>query len=160
MKKLFGCLVIVILGFSACEGPMGPMGPQGRDGRDGINGESTQWEIIDCDILSEHWIPAYDDLMGDFFEYEFRIPELTKFIFDAGAVVCYLVQNINAGGRNTVIQTPLPYTYYGEYRGSFYSENYTYEMRPGYINFIVKVSDFDTQVQQPLNCTFRVVMMW
>ena len=151
MKKLLGCLVIVMVVVAACEGPVGP------PGRDGID---VYMKVFDCEILSEHWIPAYDDLMGDFFEYEFRIPALTANIFDEGAVVCYLVQYINSGGRTTVIQTPLPYTFYGDYYGTLYSENYTYEMRPGFINFIVKVSDFDTQLQQPLDCVFRVVMMW
>ena len=158
MKKILGCFLTGIMALAACQGPMGP---PGRNGRDGIDGESTQWKIIDCEILSAHWTPAFDDLMLDFFQYEFRIPELSTFVFEEGAVVCYLVQNVDYGGRNTTIQTPLPYTFYGEANnGDLYSENYTYEIRPGYINFIVKISDFDTGAQQPLGCQFRVVLMW
>ena len=157
MKKLIGCLLVVMMGFAACEGPVGP---PGRDGMDGLDGESTQWAYVDCEILSEHWESAYDDLMGSFFQYEFSIPKLTSFVFEKGAVVCYLVQKVNYGGRTTIVQTPLPYTFYGDSQGFLYSENYTYEIRQGYINFIVKISDFDTQAQQPLDCTFRVVMMW
>ena len=157
MKKLLGCLLVVMMCFAACQGPIGPMGPPGKNG---IDGESTQWFVKDFQVLSEHWVAVYDDLMGDIFEYEFRISELTGFVFDEGAVVCYLVQNINYGGKATVVQSPLPYTFFGEYHGKLYSENYTYEIRPGYINFIVKISDFDTQAQQPLDCTFRVVLMW
>jgi len=151
MKKLLGCLVMVVMWFSACEGPMGPMGPAGRD---------ANMKVCDFEVLSEHWIPVHDDMMGNIFEYEFRIPELTGYVFDEGGVVCYLVQYLNIGGKNTPVQTPLPYTFFGEYDGFLYSENYTYEIRPGYINFIVKVSDFDTEFQKPLPCTFRVVLMW
>ena len=153
MKKFLGCLLIIMMVLSACEGPAGPMGPPGKDADAGML-------VFECNVLSEHWKPAFDDLMGDFFEYEFRIRELTGYIFDEGAVFCYLVQNIDDGKRVTVVQSPLPYTFYGVFQGVLYSENYTYEIRPGYINFIVKISDFDTQAQQPLDCTFRVVMMW
>ena len=150
-KKLLGCLLIVMMWITACEGPMGPAG---RDGRDGIG---TNWFVEDFEVLSEHWIPVYDPVMdGDIFEYSFNFPKLSKIIFEEGAVICYLVQNIN----KNVIQTPLPYTFFGEYQGILYSENYTYEISPGYINFIVKISDFDTQTQPPLRCIFRVVLMW
>jgi len=157
MKKVLVSVLVAMMAFAACEGPMGPIGPVGPTG---LPGESTQWKIIECDILSEHWVPAFDDLMGPYFEFEFKIPELTKFVFEQGAVVCYRIQNINYGGRNIVVQTPLPYTFYGEENGFYYSENYTYEISVGYINFIVKVSDFDTSAQQPLDSTFRVVLMW
>ena len=160
MKKLLGCVLAVMMCFAACEGPVGPPGKDGRDGKNGSDGYSTQWFVGDFDVLSAHWEPVYDDLMGDIFQYEFHIPELTEFIFKEGAVICYLLQNINKGGRTTLIQTPLPYTFYGDAGGELYSENYTCEIRQGYINFIVKISDFNTQAQQPLPCTFRVVMMW
>jgi hypothetical protein len=74
--------------------------------------------------------------------------------------MCYLIQTIPIGGKDTDIQTLLPYTFYGETDdGSLYSENYTFEIRPGYINFVVKISDFNTEFQQPLDCIFRVVLM-
>ena len=151
MKKLLGCLVMVVTGFAACQGPMGPVGPPGKDA------ESTQWFVKDFEVLSEHWKSVYDPVMdGDVFEYSFSFPQLTKFIFEEGAVICYLLQSVN----NAVVQTPLPYTFHGKYGEFLYSENYTYEIRPGFINFIVKISDFDTEFQNPLPCTFRVVMMW
>ena len=173
-KKFLGFLLMVMIGFAACEGPMGPEGPAGVDGIDGRNGEdgtngrngrdgtdgkdgvSTNWYIVNCIVSTNHWRPVSDDLMGNIFEYEFQIPELTKFIFDEGTVVCHLIQYLNS----EPFQTPLPYTFYGDDNGYFYSENYTYEIRPGFINFIVKISDFNTQAQQPLSCTFRITMMW
>lgn len=186
MKNFWGFLLVVMIGLAACEGPMGPEGPaglngadgrngrdgtngrDGRDGRDGTDGrdgrngtdgqdgESANWFIMDFEVLSEHWTPVFDDLIGDIFIFEFPITELTGFVFDYGAVVCHLIQNVN----NEPVQTPLPYTFYGEDDGYFYSENYSYEIRPGFITFIVKISDFNTQVKQPLKCTFRVVLMW
>ena len=159
MKKLLGCLLLVTMVMSACEGPMGPPGRDGLDGRNGKDGKdavSTQWFIQDCVIFSEDWKPVTDDLMGDIFEYGFNIPKLSTLVFEEGAVVCYLLQKV---GKSD-IQTPLPYTFYGRDGDYFYSENYTCEVRPGYINFIVKVSDFNTKIQQPLDCKFRVVLMW
>ena len=162
MKRLLGFLFLVMLGFTACEGPMGPPGRDGADGRngrdgwDGLDGESTQWKIIEFDVLPEYWSRVTDDLMGNIFECGFQFPELSKFIFDKGAVVCHLIQYLNGA----YIQTPLPYTYFGETNNVLYSENYTYEIKPGSINFIVKISDFDTQAQSPLGCIFRVVLMW
>ena len=158
MKRLLGCLLLIMIAMSACEGPAGPMGPPGMDGFDG---ESTQWYITYCEIDPRDWNFVNDDLMGDFFEYTFDIAEITPFVFQKGAVVCYLEQNVTYQGEPTrAIQTPLPYTFYGDYEGVLYSENYTYEVRPGYINFIVKISDFNTEEQQPLPCKFRVVLMW
>ena len=156
MKRLLGFLFLVMLGFTACEGPMGPPGRDGRDGFNGLDGLSTEWEIIDFEVFPNNWRPVPDDLMGNIFECTIQFPELTKFIFDKGAVVCHLIQNLNGAD----IQTPLPYTFFGMTGNVLYSENYTYEIKPGSINFIVKISDFDTQAQQPLGCIYRVVLMW
>ena len=144
MNKLIGWMLAVMLMFTACSG---------KDGKDG----ELNIFVYDFSVESDHWVPVHDSyLMGDIFEYGFNFPQLTAPIFDNGLVMCYLVQNF--GG--SIIQTPLPYTFYGELDEVLYSENYTFEISPGHINFIVKVSDFNTEVQQPLNCIFRVVLMW
>ena len=150
MKKLLGCMLIVVLLCSSCV-------KNGKDGND------TVFMVLDFDIPSinnnNKWNPVFDDVMGNFFESRVSIRELTGDIFDNGAVLCYLLQNVNYGARTTVIQTPLPYTFFGEFGGFLYSENYTFELSPGSINFIVKISDFDIETQMPLDCTFRVVLM-
>ena len=156
MKKLLGYLLLAMMLISACEGPMGPPGRDGRDGINGKDGTSTQWFIQDCEVFSKDWIPVNDDLMGNIFEFGFSIPQISKFVVEEGAVVCYLIQKLG----NTSVQTPLPYTFYGRDGDYLYSENYTCEIRQGHVNFIVKVSDFNTQAQQPLGCRFRVVIMW
>jgi len=156
MKKLLGYLILAMMLINACEGPMGPAGRDGRDGRDGKDGESTQWFIQDFEIFSKDWKPVHDPLMGNIFEFGFNFPELTSFIVTKGAVVCYLIQKVD----NVDVHTPLPYTFFGEFEGFLYSENYTFEASTKYINFIVKVSDFDTDFQQPMKSKFRVVLMW
>ncbi len=148
MKKLFGLLLLVLLGFTACEGPMGPEGPPGKDAI------STEWYVHDYEIYSNDWKLNHDKDGRPFYEYEFGIPELTKFVFDEGAVVCYFVQKTG----NILTQSPLPYTYY-ELDGDFpYSENYSCEVKPGYVKFIAKYSDFATE--QPKDCIFHIVLMW
>jgi len=186
MKNFWGFLLMLIIGFAACEGPAGKDGTDGRDGRDGIDGRdgrngrdgrdgkdgrdgndghdgkdgdgSHSFIIKEFFVHENSWIPDYDVLMDNFFFYGFEINELTPRIYNNGAVVCYLVQEFDFG----VVQTPLPYTFYGsEDNGTyFYSENYTYEISPGHITFIVKISDFNTEAQQPLSCNFRVVLLW
>ena len=161
MKKLTGWLLILMIGFTACEGPMGPEGPQGRDGKNGRDGESTQWFVNDYDVFERDWTIINEGYVGAFFEYKINIPELTGFVFDEGAVICYLVEEVSYdGGKKSLIQSPLPYTIYGEYYddGFPYSENYSYEVGPGYIRFIVKYSDFSNDI--PPTRTFHVVLMW
>ena len=154
MKKITGLLlVVVMMSITACEGPMGPPGKDGKDGYE------TEWFVNDYNVLSHQWNLTFDDMMGSFFEYEVPIPQLTSFVFTDGAVLIYLVQDIFSGGRTVQVNSPLPYTYYYESNDFFYSENYSFELRPGYINFIVKYSDFDTN-EKPATCRFHVVMIW
>jgi hypothetical protein len=164
MKKLIGLLLVVMMGVVACEGPMGREGQRGRDGKDGKDGESTQWWVGDFTVLTNDWVRLNDDDWY-FFEYEFSFPELSNFVFTDGAVIGYLVQNVSYnGGPATRVHNLLPYTVYGEYLENgyvvSYSENYSFEVRPKYINFIVKFSDDVAPNYRPDSRTFRVVLMW
>ena len=152
MKRFLKFLLPIVLVVSACTGKEGPPGMDGRDGM-------VNKVIRDFEILEEDWVAVFDPLSPvvdpdepNIFQYLFSFPHLTRNVYDNGLVAVYLEQFID----DIVFQTPLPYTYYGE----DFSENYTFEFGPGYINFIVKISDFDTQAQQPLSCLFRVVLMW
>ena len=153
MKKLTGWLLVFMLGITACKGPMGPAGK---------DAEETNWFADNFEVLASHWKPATEEGDGYFFhywEYEFSIPQLTNFVFNEGYVGCSLIQVIEYdNGRTSTVQRPLPYTIYGIDNDFPYSENYSFEIRPGYIKFIVKYSDFSEL--QPLTCTFRVVMIW
>ena len=148
MKKFLRLMLIAMLVFSAC-------GKDGKDGRD------TVFVVRDFHVPSQtnNWQITNDDLMGSFFECRVLVEEITGDVFDNGAIICYLLQNVNYGASTSVVYTPLPFTFFGEDEGYLYSENYTFEVSPRYINFIVKVSDFDTGAQLPLDCTFRVVIM-
>jgi len=162
MKNLFGCMLVVIIMFTACEGPAGPPGKNGKDGL-------ADWFVGDFVVKSEDW-KMYDDEEWYFFEYEFTLPELTKFVFELGAVMCYLVQDVSYDGGKTEYRyhSLLPYTVYGE--DSFidenndefwypYSENYSFEYRQGNINFVVKYSDWVPNLKPPTR-QFHVVIMW
>ena len=159
MKKFFGWILIVMLVFSACA-------KDGRDGKDAI------LIVRDFNVPSQtnKWVSGYDNLMGDFLECTILVNEITGDVFDNGAVLVYLVQYIEIGNELIPIQTPLPYTlarwalYYcddvdDESCWIDYTENYTFEVSPRHINFIVKTSDAGFPIHEPINCTFRVVIM-
>jgi len=147
-------MFIVMLMFSACQGPMGPAGKNGLDG-------TAQWLVATFQVSSEHWRVVEEDDWY-FFESEIEFPELTEFVFMEGAVLCYLIQHVQyAGERNpTRVHSLLPHTVYGEYDDGWpYSENYSCELRPGWINFTVKYSDWAPDIQPPSRL-FHVVLMW
>ena len=152
MKKLFGLILIVMLAFTACEGKMGPPGK---------DGQSTEWFVCDFEVDHNDWAVVSEDDWY-FFEYEFKVPELTKSVFKDGATVCYLSQEVTYDNGRTYnrIHCLLPHTVYGEYEdGTAYSENYSCELREGYINFVVKYSDISPDLKPP-SSRFHVVMMW
>ena len=158
MKKLIVCLLVFMIGITACEGPMGPAGPPGRDAVE------TGWFIDNFEVFPEHWKPATekgDRYFFHYWEYEFALPQLTDYVLEKGFTGCFLVQDIRYdGGRTSTVHRPLPYTIYGT--GEYdYSENYSFELRRGFVKFIVKYSDFDApELPLPLYCIFRVVLIW
>jgi hypothetical protein len=151
MKRITGILLALMACIAACEGPMGPPGEDGY---------APGLYVNDFTVFSEDW-ELYENEDGPYFEYEFAVPELTRHVFDTGAVVCYLVQEKSYDGRTSFLtQNPLPYTYYGMYDdGVLFSENYSYEVSEGYITFIAKNNTFDNRLR-PLNRDFHVVIMW
>jgi len=153
MKKLFGFLIIVTFAFVACEGPAGP---PGRDGRDGIDGYSTGWFAVDVEIKHDHWRRVEENGMY-FFENEVPFPEVDEFIFMEGAVIGYFVHNVN----NRLVHSLMPHTLYG-FDGHEYSETYSLEIRPGFINFVVRYSDGFGFYDMPTPPTrlFRIVLIW
>ena len=151
-------MFLVTFVFSACQGPMGPVGPPGKNGSDA---EATQWLIASFEVKSEHWRVVHEDDWY-FFECEISFPELTEFVFKEGAVICYLIQHIQYDGEKnpTRIHSLLPHTVYGELDDGWpYSENYSCELRPGWINFTVKYSDWAPEWSPPTR-QFHIVLMW
>jgi len=152
MKKLFVLLIVVTLLGVSCKGP------------EGAPGKNPERFIVEYEVFSKDWKVVYEKDWY-FFECELRFPELTNAIFTEGVVICYLAQDVTYdGGRSyTRVNSLMPYTVYGEYEDDGYlfpySENYSVEIRPGYINFTVKYSDFAPDYLPP-DRRFHVVMFW
>jgi len=171
MKKLtrwMPVIMIVILGITACEGPMGPMGPEGPAGKPGKDGVADWYVPDDIEIKSNMWRLIYDDNKNPY--YECRVSRSSyfkeisqsefEFIFDKGLIICYLVQWVSYDGAKPIlVQNPLPYIVYGDDGGFLYSESYSFEvLRTGHIIFTVKYSDF-AEIR-PDDRIFHVVMLW
>jgi len=149
MKKLLCCMLVVVLLLGGC----------GKDGKD------AELIVLDFIVMSNQW-DEYEFKDDRYFYYfwkspEIHVPQLTGKVFDEGAVLCYMLQNLIEGGRPQVVQKPLPYTINGFYDDNGYdvpySENYSFQIRPGYITFIVKYSDFGEL--RPPRGDFRVVIL-
>ena len=165
MKKLTGLLLIVIMGFTACEGPMGPEGPMGRDGRDGKNGIngmdaiSTEWWNIEYEIKQSDWVlVGLPGAVGSYYKCIFDVDELTEDIYYDGAIISYYQFVDDAGDW---VQTALPYTYYGRDnpQGDF-SVQYSYDVTVKSIAFKVAYSDFQTQLPPPESCIFKLTLLY
>jgi len=158
MKKILGCLVLVMIWFTACEGPRGPAG------RDGIDGEVTYWKVFDFTVTRKAWeLIGKPDEIGSYYYYVFDVPELTRAIYDEGLIVCYYRFKDDFGDN---VQAILPYTYYDIFVNKWeeefpYSVQYSYDVTPGSIAFKVTFSDFYTADNEPpVTCNFRLHLIY
>ena len=167
MKKLLGCLVMVVMGFTACQGPMGPVGPPGRDGNNAV---PTEWDIVKFRIQLNDWERAGDaDEIGSYYYYIFDVPEITEDIYYDGLVICSYLYTDDVG---VDVQTILPYTEYfietdklgNEFPFAMHiSYNVTPTVRgtPGSIEFRVTFSDFYTGAKgPPKTCNFKLTLVY
>ena len=155
MKKLTGLLLIVIMGFTACEGPMGPEGPVGPPGP--VNIEYITYEVNESswELVGEKNTP------GSYYIYGFDEPFLTSSIYEYGTIVGYMFYYENS----KEYQTALPFTYYDmditddgvEFP---FSVQYMCDFAPRKIYFKVVYSDFYTAEYKPGTITFRVMYIW
>ena len=156
MRKLRGWLLMVMIGMTACEGPMGPAGPPGSDGAE------TLWWIKDFTVTGRMWeLVGRPNDIGSYFRCVFDVPDLTTAIYDDGGIFCHYRYVDDFGDE---VQTPLPYTYYDmvvengiEYP---YSVQFSYDVTPGSIAFKLVYSDFYTGDYPPASCKFRLVMVY
>ena len=147
--------------FAACEGPVGPMGPPGR------GGDPTYWKVIDFTVARRDWSlfsPGNEpNEIGSYYYYVFDVPELSRAIFDDGAIICYFRYRDELG---YTVQTPLPYTYYdiivNQWGEEFpYSVQFSYDVTPGSIAFKLVFSDFYTDENEPpASCNFRLHLIY
>ncbi|WP_102407441.1 hypothetical protein [Parabacteroides bouchesdurhonensis] len=147
MKKNLLLLFMMLLAFTACEGPAGPPGQ---------NGTGMTWFVKTYTIRENDW-KLYSDPDGrnSFYKCEVRVNDLSNDIYLDGNVFAYWIQN---PGRNDEVQTPLPYTIPLENTyDERWSEIINFDFMPGSITFYVTYSDFATSVA-PGEAQFRVVM--
>ena len=172
MKRLLGCLLIVMIGLTACQGPMGPVGPPGKNGIDGIDGKNaapTEWYIETFRIFLKDWKRAGAlNEIGSYYYFIFDVPEITEDIYYDGLVICSYLYTDDAGYD---VQTVLPFTGYfidgiGGDENRFamyfsYSVTPTVGRFPGTIEFRVTFSDFYTgEKGPPEECNFKLTLVY
>jgi hypothetical protein len=133
MKKLL-LLVAVVFMTASCEEP------------ERYSGDELYMYSQEFEVLSEDWIPVWDDGVVLYYYYTFRMDRLDNTVCEIGEVsATHFVD-----GRT---QTQLPETLY-YFDGA--SENITFDYSPGEIRFVVSYSDFANIA--PDNMVFRVVL--
>lgn len=138
---------MILLAFTACEGPAGPPGQ---------DGSGMYWFVDTYTIREKDW-KMYSDPDGrnPYYMCEVPIKELTNDLYVDGNVFAYLIQN---PGQNNEVQTPLPYTLPLENtEDARWSEIINFDFMPGSIAFYVTYSDFAVNVP-PGELQFRVVL--
>ena len=156
MKKIIGLLMLLVA-FTACEGPMGSEGPMGPEGPAGSgDGVVEGWKNITFTVKSEDW-QLINNMDGDpYYMYEFQWDELTDYVYEEGIVLGYLFTQV--GGIETM--TPLPYVLHRQdAKGNQWTETYTYDVSPGYVAFYATYNDFKVQ-EKPATMDFRVSILW
>ena len=152
MKKIIGLLLLMIA-FTACEGPMGPPGPPGPAGG---NGDSMLegWKYRTFTVKSEDW--QLVDGPEPFYVYEFQWDELTEYVYKKGVVM----GNVYTLVGDVETLTPLPFVLHRQdSKGTFWTETYTFDYNPGYVAFYATFSDFFVD-QRPGDMDFRVSILW
>ena len=110
----------------------------------------------DYTVKAGDWKIGDDDESGPYFYYEFQEKDLTKEIYDYGAMMAFLKMNNDN-------LSPLPFSdfwYINAYGGYDRAEQVTVEFRTGYITFILKYSDHAIGDDPYYNYSFRVRFMW
>lgn len=122
----------------------------------------TQWEIVNIGVKKTDW--KWDE---DAARYEavYELPELTKFIYENGA----LISNVFIGQQGVdEVQKPLPYvhTYYEEDNqgnSNLYTETISCDYQlssPSTIAFYIQASDLGRDDSILANYNFRTILIW
>ena len=113
---------------------------------------SFSWDYT---VYQQDWDVGKDDDSGNYFFYEFKVPQLTQYVYDNGVMQAFLRMN----GDNL---SPLPFDdfwYIDAFKSYDRTEHVTCEFRPGYITFILKYSDHSLDTPY-YDYKFRVRFMW
>ncbi|MDR1054591.1 MAG: hypothetical protein LBL90_01915 [Prevotellaceae bacterium] len=142
MKKLLFLLIIPFLAVACSD-----------------SDDSTELFVDYYTIRQNEWIRVgeQDQLNTFYMSPAINIPQLSNYVYDAGAVMVYM----EIDGK---FHTPLPYTIYNgeinEFGKRLWSALYDYEYTPGFITFYSTLSDFYDGGQIPPTTTFKVVFLW
>ncbi len=156
MRKIIG-LLILLVAFVSCEGPMDPEGPMGPQGPSGSGSNVVEgWRNVTMTVKSNDW-KLIDNADGNsIYMYEFEWSELTKNVFENGIVLGHLYTKV--GDVETL--TPLPYVFHRKDKdGNTWTETYTYDYNPGWVAFYATYSDFFVD-EKPQEMTFRISILW
>ena len=149
MKKIIGLLMLLVA-FTACEGPMGPEGPQGPPGEGG--GIVEGWRYKEFTVKSQDWKLSDDET---YFWCEYPWDEVTDYVYEEGLAFGKLYTTV--GDAETL--TPLPYSIDCTDGKVVWQETYTFDYNPGWVAFYVNYSDFQMDVR-PGDMKFRVSILW
>lgn len=126
------------------------------------NLEFTQWKIVNVSVKKTDW--KWNDEARQY-EVFADLPELTKFIYEEGAVLGYVFL-----GKQGVdeVQKPLPYsnTYSvtdAQGNTTTFTETISYDVQlgnPSTVAFFIKDSELAKDEEAPQNYNFRIVLIW
>ena len=144
-------LLLLLIGYSCSDEPVQQ-----------IDFEETQWKIVNIAVKKADWKWVVADGR---YEAIYDLPELTKFIYENGALIC----NVFIGQQGVdEVQKPLPFihTYYeGEDNlGNpiLYTETISCDFQlgtPNTVAFYIQASDLGRDDTILANYNFRVVLI-
>ena len=124
-----------------------------------------QWKIINITVKKGDW--QWDDKVRQY-QAIYDLPQLTKSIYEEGAVLGYLF--LGQQGDDEV-QKPLPFvnTYFGgndtEGKPIYFTETISYDVQykdnsKSTVAFFIKDSQLENDPDAPQNYNFRIVLIW
>ena len=123
------------------------------------NLEITQWEIVNIQVKKNDWKWNKDAAQWEAFA---DLPELTEFIYENGAALGYVFLGTP---KVDEVQKLLPYvnTYSGLDGSNIFTETISCDFHygnPSTVGFFIKASDMFYDESAPLDCFFRIVLIW
>ena len=146
-----------MIGSMAFVGCAGPRGDPGEDGYMDIRN-------LTLTVYEKEWqLSGNVNYFGSYYYCEFRVGDITNYVYENGMITGNIFITERIGNSNVEVQKPLPYTVYnGTSDGTnevLWSERYSYEIRPGYITFMVYYSYFYTDTLPPTS-DFTLTIAW